>query len=42
MEDTDDEIDFANLIDLFDASYTYDDDSQENFTSIPKVCIDKN
>ena len=38
MEDTEDEIDFANLIDMFDSSfYDNDDDSENGVTALPKV-----
>ena len=37
MEDTDDEIDFANLIELFDTSYYDEDDSDEISLTLPKV-----
>ena len=39
MEDTEDEIDFANLIDMFDSSFYDDDedDSENVVTTLPKV-----
>ena len=37
MEDTDDEIDFANLIELFDSSYYDEEYPVDEHLSFPKV-----
>ena len=37
MEDTDDEIDFANLIELFDSTYYEEEDADEASLTLPKV-----
>ena len=41
MEDTEDEIDFANLIDMFDSSFYDEDDSDNEVITLPKVQIPK-
>jgi hypothetical protein len=39
MDDTEDEIDFANLIELFDNSYYDEDDSDDISLTLPKVIV---
>ena len=41
MEDTEDEIDFANLIDMFDSSFYDEDDSDNEIITLPKVQMPK-
>ena len=41
MEDTEDEIDFANLIDMFDSSFYDEDDSDNEVITLQKVQIPK-
>ena len=37
MEDTEEEIDFANLIDMFDSSFYDDEDAENEIETLPKV-----
>ena len=37
MEDTEEEIDFANLIDMFDSSFYDEEDEENEIATLPKV-----